>query len=240
MSAIITQNELEKKVNDHMEKFLLRQYSLERQNFSRVSSKFLSGELTYLTKFKDPKKKMLTEFKVPLTMSKETLEYKDYSKPFLTSTNSKHLKSEKLLTNKSKIKKRSLNSPVSNSNFPRKFLAVNPPDGSSRNSINYKYTHQTQLKTHKIEYQEKRLQRINPIPEQAQLEILELDNQRYPSSYPKSPSSPIMQKYENLVESLSKAPSTKVISFRRTKRKIKNICNSINLIGIPENSQHSK
>lgn len=60
---------VEAKVNEQMERFLMRQNTSQRQLVSRIDSKVVLSELIYLQKFKKPKKIVIPEFKTSIILN---------------------------------------------------------------------------------------------------------------------------------------------------------------------------
>lgn len=64
-------SKIEIKVNEQMEKFLLRSNTSQRQMLSKISSKIVNDEIVYIQKFTRPKKIIIPEFKSPIILNEE-------------------------------------------------------------------------------------------------------------------------------------------------------------------------
>jgi len=71
MSKPKSQTRIENKVNEQMEKFLLRSNTSQRQLLSKISSKLVHSEIVYLQKFARPKKLIILESKSPIILNEE-------------------------------------------------------------------------------------------------------------------------------------------------------------------------
>lgn len=71
MSKLFSPSRIEVKVNEQMEKFLLRSNTSHRQLVSKISSKLVKDELIFIEKFKRPRKLVIPEFKVSMMLNEE-------------------------------------------------------------------------------------------------------------------------------------------------------------------------
>lgn len=63
---------IEKKVNEQMEKFLLRSNTSQRQLVSKIDTKVVVNELVYLLKFKKPKKIVIPESRTSIILNMDS------------------------------------------------------------------------------------------------------------------------------------------------------------------------
>jgi len=63
---------VEAKVNEQMERFLMRQNTSQRQLISKIDSKVVLSELIFMQKFKKPRKIVIPEFKTSVILNLDT------------------------------------------------------------------------------------------------------------------------------------------------------------------------
>lgn len=74
-------NKIEIKVNEQMEKFLLRSNTSQRQMLSKISSKIVNDEIVFIQKFTRPKKIIIPEFKSSIILNGEASQRKSLPEP---------------------------------------------------------------------------------------------------------------------------------------------------------------